>query len=287
MRRRAPPPSPASSKQGNLRPRQRWHHLFRRDDTIDSVAHELVALACRRFEPRPVNLDRAPPIGPDRTRRAELAIRHASPSFAARQAIPKASPASAAGRHRRPDRGRAATTAPGGPSTECSALQAATCWNCSQQRPGEGLNRSPQGAAAAERRLKSRRRNLQRGPCHPHHRGHRRARRPERRQDAHGSFIADDRGRDRLSVRHIHDEGDQAAKGEIDPFDIGSPDRTSTASRSSVNQSEMTAQANRGLLAATQLTVDYQPWSCAPSREYSFPDGGAARSCMARQTACS
>ena len=88
----------------------------------------------------------------------------------------------------------------------------------SHQRPGVGLNRSLQGVAPVKRRLKSRRRNLQRSPCHPHHRGYRRARRPERRQDAQGSFIADDRRRDCLSVRHIHDEGDQAAKGEVDPF---------------------------------------------------------------------
>ena len=47
-------------------------------DTLDPAAHELVALACRRFEPRPVNLDQTPPIGSDRARRAELAndMRH-------------------------------------------------------------------------------------------------------------------------------------------------------------------------------------------------------------------
>ena len=53
-------------------------HLFRQDDPIDSAAHERVALAGRRFEPRPIDLDRTPPVGPDRARRAELAndMRH-------------------------------------------------------------------------------------------------------------------------------------------------------------------------------------------------------------------
>ena len=33
------------------------------------------------------------------------------------------------------------------------------------------------------------------------------------------ALIADNGGRDRLSARHIHDEGNQAAEGKIDPFD--------------------------------------------------------------------
>jgi len=34
-----------------------------RDYPIDSAAHDLVALACHGFEPRPINLELAAPIG--------------------------------------------------------------------------------------------------------------------------------------------------------------------------------------------------------------------------------
>jgi hypothetical protein len=51
------------------------------DYPTDPAAHELVALACRCFEPRPVDLNQGPPIESDRTRRAELAngMRHRRP----------------------------------------------------------------------------------------------------------------------------------------------------------------------------------------------------------------
>src|SRR3954447_22638709 len=71
-------------KQASFSPK-RWRlHLFRQDDEIDPAAHELIALACRRFEPWPVNLDRAPPIGPDSTRRAQLGydMRHRRTAYA-------------------------------------------------------------------------------------------------------------------------------------------------------------------------------------------------------------
>ncbi len=57
-------------------------HSFRRNDTIDSTAHDLVALARRCFEPRSVYLDQAPPIRSDSTRRPELAhdMRHGRPT---------------------------------------------------------------------------------------------------------------------------------------------------------------------------------------------------------------
>src|SRR5258708_33475237 len=59
-------------------------HSFRRNNAIDSAAHDLVALACRCFEPRSVNLDQAPPIGSDSPRRPELAhnMRHRRSSYA-------------------------------------------------------------------------------------------------------------------------------------------------------------------------------------------------------------
>ena len=259
-------------------------HLFRQDDLIDPAAHELVALACRRFEPRPVNLDRTPSIGSDRARSAKLGndMRHRRPPHAEefrkrllgqRQHV-TISPivdVQQPPRQTRLDR--------------VQRIAGRDVLELRHQCPGESLNRSVQGAAAAERRLKSCWRNLQCGPCHPHHRRHRRAGRPQRCQDARGSLIADNGGRDRLAVRHIHDEGDQAAEGKIDPLDFDPP--TAPARRPVQAQPVgNAAQANRGLLAATQLTVDYQLWSCAPSREYSFPDGGAARCSMARQTAC-
>src|SRR5260370_41419393 len=51
---------------------------------IDSAAHDLVALACRGFEPRSVNLDQAPPIRSDSTRRPELVhdMRHGRSTYA-------------------------------------------------------------------------------------------------------------------------------------------------------------------------------------------------------------
>ena len=58
-------------------------HFFRRNNTIDSAAHDLVALACHCFEPRSVNLDQAPPIRSDSTRRPEPAhdMRHGRSSY--------------------------------------------------------------------------------------------------------------------------------------------------------------------------------------------------------------
>jgi hypothetical protein len=59
-------------------------HCFRRKNLIDSAAHDLVALACRFFEPRSVNLDQTPPIRSDSTRHPELAhdMRHSRSSYA-------------------------------------------------------------------------------------------------------------------------------------------------------------------------------------------------------------
>ena len=58
-------------------------HPFGRNDAIDSTAHDLVALACRGFEPRSVNLDQAPPIGSDGTRLPELVhdMRHGRSTY--------------------------------------------------------------------------------------------------------------------------------------------------------------------------------------------------------------
>src|SRR6266487_5836424 len=71
-RRGAPPHFIRAGKQGSFGPKRWRFHLLRQNDKIDSTAHELVAFACRRLEPRSVNLDRAPPIGSDSTRRAQL-----------------------------------------------------------------------------------------------------------------------------------------------------------------------------------------------------------------------
>ena len=56
---------------------------FRRNNTIDSTAHDLVALASRCFEPRSVNLDQAPPIGSDSTRcpEPEYDMRHGRSTY--------------------------------------------------------------------------------------------------------------------------------------------------------------------------------------------------------------
>src|ERR1700716_3001059 len=56
---------------------------FRRENLIDSAAHDLIALACRCFEPRSVNLDQTPPIRSDSTRHPELAhnMRHRRSSY--------------------------------------------------------------------------------------------------------------------------------------------------------------------------------------------------------------
>src|ERR1700675_4432254 len=58
-------------------------HCFRRKDLIDSAAHDLVAFACRFFEPRSVNLDQTPSIRSDSTRHPELAhdLRHSRSSY--------------------------------------------------------------------------------------------------------------------------------------------------------------------------------------------------------------
>src|SRR6267378_4891530 len=56
---------------------------FRRENLIDSAAHDLIALACRCFEPRSVNLDQTPPIRSDSTQHPELAhnMRHSRSSY--------------------------------------------------------------------------------------------------------------------------------------------------------------------------------------------------------------
>ena len=60
-------------------PRRR--HLLRQDYPTEPAAHELVALACGCFEPRPVDLNQGSSVGSDRTRCAELAngMRHRRP----------------------------------------------------------------------------------------------------------------------------------------------------------------------------------------------------------------
>ena len=45
---------------------------MQRKNLIEFAAHDLVAFAARGFEPRSVNLDQAPPIRSDSTRRPEL-----------------------------------------------------------------------------------------------------------------------------------------------------------------------------------------------------------------------
>ena len=59
-------------------------HSFRRNDAFDPAAHDLVALACRSLEPRPVNLDQAALIGSDGTRLPELLhdMRHSRSTYA-------------------------------------------------------------------------------------------------------------------------------------------------------------------------------------------------------------
>jgi hypothetical protein len=58
-------------------------HPSGRNDAIDSAVHDLVALACRGFEPRSVNLDQAAPIGSDGMRLPELVhdMRHGRSTY--------------------------------------------------------------------------------------------------------------------------------------------------------------------------------------------------------------
>jgi len=49
-----------------------WLRCIRRNNLIEVAAHYLVAFACRFFEPRPVNLDQAPPSRSDSPGRPEL-----------------------------------------------------------------------------------------------------------------------------------------------------------------------------------------------------------------------
>src|SRR5216683_6488976 len=192
-------------------------HFFRRNNTIDSAAHDLVAFACRGFEPRSVNLDRAPPIGSDSPRQAELAhdMRHRRSSYAKqlrkrllrqRQSVTvnavvdMEQPPRRAGLHR-------VQRIAGG---HVLALR--------QQRPGEDLDRMSDGATAVEGRMKSCWRNLQCGPGHAYDRRHRSEGGSQRCQEAHGSLISDDRGCNRFSARHVHDERDRPALREINLF---------------------------------------------------------------------
>src|ERR1700752_1231477 len=61
-----------------VRPPSRQRH-----SAIDSAAHGLVAIACRCFEPRSVNLNKPPPIGSDGARRPKLVhdLRHGRSSY--------------------------------------------------------------------------------------------------------------------------------------------------------------------------------------------------------------
>src|SRR6201997_395809 len=54
-----------------------------RHSAIDSAAHGLVAIACRCFEPRSVNLNQTPPIGSGGARRPKLVhdLRHGRSSY--------------------------------------------------------------------------------------------------------------------------------------------------------------------------------------------------------------
>jgi len=135
-------------------------HSFRRNNTIDSTAHDLVALACRCFEPRSVNLDQAPPIRSDRTRRPELAHDMASRSFDVLQATPKAPLASAAGSHRQLDRGCGATTGQAG-LDRVQRIAGGHVLELREQRAGVDLDRMSDGATAVEGRMKPCWRNLQ------------------------------------------------------------------------------------------------------------------------------
>ena len=135
-------------------------HFFRRNNTIDSAAHDLVALACRCFEPRSVNLDQAAPIRSDRTRHPELAhyMRHRCSSYAKQL-------------RKRLLRQRQEVTVnpivdveqpPGQAGLDrVQRIAGGHVLELCQQRPGVDLDRMSDGATLPEGRMKPYWRNLQ------------------------------------------------------------------------------------------------------------------------------
>ena len=135
-------------------------YSFRRNNTIDSTAHDLVALASRCFEPRSVNLDQAPPIRSDRTRRPELAhdMRHGRSTYSKQL-------------RKRLLRQRQEVTAnsivdveqpPGQAGLDrVQRIAGGHVLELRQQRAGVDLYRMSDGATAVEGRMKSCWRNLQ------------------------------------------------------------------------------------------------------------------------------
>ena len=251
-------------------------HLLRQDDPTDPAAHELVALACCCFEPRPVDLNEGPPIGSDRTRRRGACKRHASPSFAARQEIPQASPASAAGCPRQADRGRAATISPDGlrlsvahcrpqraeivPSVPWRGFEPRHSRRCCGRAPLEigpakSATRSP--PPAPPRSSESGKAPASTG-C---------PQLPRCRRRAVATVCP-------LGISMM--KAIKPAKGEIDLFYyVTRPHQHGVTFKR--DHSEMRHKEFKVCWRQSQLTVDYQLWPCAPSRESSFPDGCAVR----------
>src|ERR1700704_5427179 len=140
-------------------------HFFRRNNAIDSAAHDLVALPCAFFEPRSVNLDQASPIRSDSTRGPELAynMRHSRSSYTKQL-------------RKRLLRQREEVTVnsivdveqpPGHAGLDrVQRIAGGHVLELRQQRPGMGLDHMSDGATAAEGRMESRWRNLQGGPWH-------------------------------------------------------------------------------------------------------------------------
>jgi hypothetical protein len=102
---------------------------IQRKNLLEFAAHNLIAFACRFFEPRPVNLDQAPPSRSDGTRRPEFAHdqRHRRSSYPEqfRERLRVSGMALPSIRSWMWSNHRAMRA-----STGCNALQAATCWNC-------------------------------------------------------------------------------------------------------------------------------------------------------------
>jgi hypothetical protein len=132
---------------------------FRRNYLIDLAAHDVVALTCRFFELRSVNLDQGSPMRSDSTRRPQLAHnqRHSRSSYSKqlrkrllrqRQEVAVDSIVDVEQPPRRAGLDRVQRVA-GGHVLELR-----------QQRPGVDLDRISDGVTLAEGRMKSRCRNL-------------------------------------------------------------------------------------------------------------------------------
>src|ERR1700730_17265406 len=127
---------------------------------VDSAAHDLIALACRCFEPRSVYLDHAPRIRSDSTRHPELAhnVRHRRSSYAKQlrkhllrqwQEVAVNSIADV-------------EEPPGQAGLDgVQRIAGRHMLELRQNRPGVGLDRLSDGGTAAEGRKKSCWRNLQ------------------------------------------------------------------------------------------------------------------------------